>query len=666
MDTDLDFSSVPMKKDKGAANLPATLDFSRVPKKGQKQSYGAGLLDRLTDGAALGWGEEATALEAALLGKTPDGKWFDYSAGENLMEGMGKRYNDALAAERAQSGKFKAENPKASLAAEITGSVLLPAGAARRGFSLMRPSMGTGATIGAGALEGASYGIVAGAGFGDDNRLQGAVEGGAAGMVLGGTLPAVIQGGRSLLRGATGRAQRASDKIIQEALNHDGMVPKDALKQLDKLGPKGFPMDIGKNLEGTAEGLYSIPGKQKTMIGDALYNRNSGSNRRILSTLDTELGLTPSPTQIARQNKTNAQNISPIYNQVLDNGRQADTSILIDVLDDAIKSRRGPAQQAIRDVRKMLLEEGTEEISTSPRVLMSTRQAVDGMKSAAERAGNNDVAGALGTIRGEIDNILTEAVDDVKTVDAARRELFRQEDGFEEGLSLFQNKRGGLTPKEFSDRFTAGAVPKGKMIGPSAESFMIRQAARLELDRVVGTSANDKRALANLLKEPEDWNYQKMVTVFGQKRTDAIRDILVNEARFQGTKNSVTGGSPTTPRAERIRYLSGENGVSGTIRDAANFQFGDAGAKIAGKIAKTFSAPGIQRRNEHLAKSLIDRAEFERSLARNNRLMATGGDNARSRLSVAPTASIAGQAQSREPLQLDITLDDWRRANGVR
>ena len=76
--------------------------------------------DSATSGAIAGFGDEAHAAEAALLGKTPQGGWFDYS------KSMGERYDDMLAAKRAEEAKFKQESPVGSAAAEIGGAVASP------------------------------------------------------------------------------------------------------------------------------------------------------------------------------------------------------------------------------------------------------------------------------------------------------------------------------------------------------------------------------------------------------------------------------------------------------------------------------------------------------------------------------------------------------------
>ena len=74
---------------------------SSVESGSTEQSYVAGLVDSATN--LFGAGPHITAAEAAILGKTPDGDWFDYS------ESASERYNDALEAESRKLQKRIAE-----------------------------------------------------------------------------------------------------------------------------------------------------------------------------------------------------------------------------------------------------------------------------------------------------------------------------------------------------------------------------------------------------------------------------------------------------------------------------------------------------------------------------------------------------------------------------
>jgi len=146
---------------------------------GMTGSMGANLLDSFT--STFGAGDEITATEAAVLGRGPEGGFFDYS------KPYGERYDTALKYERDQNKAFKEKHPIIATTTEILGDVLNP-------VNKLAPGLGGAKTLGgkvaAGAGQGAAYG--AGYGFltgeGEQDRLEGAAYGGALGAATGGAL----------------------------------------------------------------------------------------------------------------------------------------------------------------------------------------------------------------------------------------------------------------------------------------------------------------------------------------------------------------------------------------------------------------------------------------------------------------------------------------------
>ncbi len=148
-----------------------------------EQTIAGGLFDMVTQGASFGYGDEMTAHDAAMFGKTPQGDWGEYGVP------YGERYDRALAAERAQQKAFKEAHPYLALGAEAAGgvasSVALGAG------KLIGQGVTKAGQIGRAALGGAAGGAVYGFGDGEGgaaNRLTQATIGlgvGAAGGVAG-------------------------------------------------------------------------------------------------------------------------------------------------------------------------------------------------------------------------------------------------------------------------------------------------------------------------------------------------------------------------------------------------------------------------------------------------------------------------------------------------
>jgi hypothetical protein len=177
------------------------------------QSGFSGALDALTQGAAMGFGDELTAIEAALFGKTPEGDWFNYEGT------MGDRYQAALDAERGQQDAFAEARPEIAIPAEIAGALATGAGAGRAGLTLMGKGGSVGSNIGRAAVEGAGYGGLYGAGSSDDDRLEGAMRGAGAGAITGGALAA---GGATLGKIMNNRAAAKAAEPSRSLMNRGG------------------------------------------------------------------------------------------------------------------------------------------------------------------------------------------------------------------------------------------------------------------------------------------------------------------------------------------------------------------------------------------------------------------------------------------------------------
>ncbi len=275
------YSDMPRAEFDQRVGLKAKTEAEAVPQvaqagaAGAEQGYGAGLFDAVTSGMSLGFGDELTAAESALLGRTPEGGWFDYS------QPMGERYDRALEAERAQGRQFAKENPVSAIAGEIGGGILTGGGAARSGLTLAgqivnAPKRARLATrAGAAALEGAGYGAVAGAGYSEgglENRLEGAAQGAGTGVLVGGALPVIGAGVRRLtqraavpreisqLQAAKDAAYKAvDDSGFQYSPGQIGTLADDISKQMQASGINPIRHPKAASMVDDIQGMKSQP-----------------------------------------------------------------------------------------------------------------------------------------------------------------------------------------------------------------------------------------------------------------------------------------------------------------------------------------------------------------------------------------------------------------------
>lgn len=331
--------------------------------------------------------------------------------------------------------------------------------------------------------------------------------------------------------------------------------------------------------------------------------------------MENTLGKAPIPSRLDAGIREGQRALGPSYEAVLSKAKAVDLEPIAVNLDSAIVNAKGEAKTALRNVRDMLKIHGTDELDPHPGTLLQTRRAVDGL---IDSATDSNVRRVLTNARRQIDDELAAKVPGIKEVDAQYAELARQREALEKGQTVFNSYRATvLRPQELAQEVRDGALPQGLQIGPSAAPVRLRDGARAELDRIVGTSANDRVALQRLVKGEGDWNPQKLATLFGQEKADKIIGVLDAERVFAETSQFVTRNSATAARQEATEMLKGGPGVReaytyggtpGVIRsqavkgaDKIAHALLDQGADLTG-LARTMVSPEQQKIVEALMK----------------------------------------------------------------
>ncbi|NQX96146.1 MAG: hypothetical protein HRT64_14735, partial [Erythrobacter sp.] len=213
------------------------------------QSKYTGAVDSITQGMTFGFGDNLTALEAGILGRTPEGGWFDYS------KSFGDRYDDALKAERGQQDKFREANPGTAIAGELLGGMVTGAGLAGSGATLVGRTAGRHLLTrgAAGAAEGAAYGAAYGAGNADGADMGESIADGAKlGAAFGAAIPAI---GSGLRKGAQAMATRRAAKAnapSREALKNEAST---AFKAAEDAGVRLSERSRGSLVQGISDDL---------------------------------------------------------------------------------------------------------------------------------------------------------------------------------------------------------------------------------------------------------------------------------------------------------------------------------------------------------------------------------------------------------------------------
>lgn len=488
----------------------------------------------------------------------------------------GESYSQNLSEAQAMTDAAQEAHPYITAGANVVGGVVntvpmvmaAPGAFGAGSGSLITRSLASMAT--GGGIGSADAAVRSG---GDaDATLNGLMWGAGTGLVAPAAGDLIGKGVRAATNAVrSGRAARAAGTSryaldhLERAVARDGLDPAMVQARLQELGPEGMIADLGPNLQGQVAALANMPGRANPVVRDALNTRHAGANTRINEAIDENLGWVRVPSQVDDTLRSGQEVVGRRYEEVFRNARAVDTRPVAEALDSQIVNLRGDAQQALRRVRSMLNIEGTDVIDPHPGALFQTRQAIDGMLAVEA---NPQAVRALATARQQVDDVLARAVPGIKEVDAQFAELARQREALVRGQSVLDHGRTAPRPAELAMEVQEGALPQGRQVGPSAVPLRLSQGARAEIDRILGSNANDIAALNRLIRTDGDWNRARLTTLFGPDKAERVFRVLDNELTFAGTRNFALGNSATAGRQQAMSELGGASDPAFGVRDA--------------------------------------------------------------------------------------------------
>jgi hypothetical protein len=549
------------------------------------------------------------------------------TAGISTVAGKAPSYDAALESVNQITAQAKADHPYLDMGGQAVGGVvgtlpLMAAAPAAFGMgngSLLARSLMSGAT---GAAMGGADAVV---------RSEGDPASVGLGIVGGGTFGALGPGlgqlgGRAINIVAQGLANRrapvpgmsnaAANMAVDDFSNAGGRSAIDA--RMRELGPEAMLLDASPSHLGSAQGLGVRP-ETREIITNPLRARNDTTNARIRTDLDANLGPAPIPSQVEAGLRASRDALHPEYRRVLAGAAPVNPASLAAALEQTAAVERGPAQRAAMQVRQMLNSvDDPSALDNNPATLLNIREAIDGIMGTEA---DTNALRILGDARRAVDAELATAVPGIKDVDAQFQELARQSGGLERGAHVLDTGRTATRPQEFAQELTEAAQPQGTLVGPSATPLRIRQGARAELDRVIGTKANDLLAVRQQVMTDGDWNPQKLAQLFGEDEAANIMRSVDREIAFRDAYNKVVENSQTAMRstsADRFA-VRGEGpspaaanagmiplaGAVGGVPGAALATGAKVGAAGISKAANLIGAADDISRNQQLARALI-------------------------------------------------------------
>lgn len=570
-----------------------------------------------------------------------------FAGGMDALTGRAPSYDAGVKTQRAETEKVRQEQPGLATVGELTGGLAGGVGLMRNGVTLasrMGPNLLPRAA-GFG-IEGGLYGGAHGAGntYSENSKdyIDNAKKGAALGTAIGAGLPVAgtIAGGAYRLGSAfVGPRVEGAGRGATALMRTAAMADEVGLRNLPGMGPEAMLVDAGPAMKGLGQGAGTGTGEGRTRLVNALTQRDRGTGNRLADALDTNLGPSPMPSRIEAGLNADRALVGQEYGPILNNARAVDTTQLANALEVAATNLRGPGQRAAREVRAMLDVTGAPgNLDPMPAVLHNTRQAIDGMLAVEA---NPQAIRVLTMARQAVDAQLGRAAPattnaqgvsrmGIKDVDAQIEELSRQSEGLRRGSQVFDTGKTAIRPQELAQEMAQGANPQGTMIGPSAVPVRMRQSARADLDRIVGTNVNDLTALERKIATPQDWNYQKMETVFGQGPTARVAKALMDNRAFRQSYQDIVQNSQTAQRMSAASSMEGTAGgniptdttLTGlglkAVRLVAKALSGASSESTKDEIGRVLSSqgPAVQRIAQQLLQSAQQSARNSEVLSR--------------------------------------------------
>lgn len=533
-----------------ASSLPGPLGQFQNSTAAMQAGFTEGMTGNLSNEIVSGLG---TPIETAVM--AAQGKGFD----------PGQAFNNLYEYGQAQNAGQQALNPEVYNRGNIAGATVL---GAKLGSFTPRATTPLG-MAGLGAVEGGAYGAVYGFGGAEGNdRYMEAAKEGAIGALTGG---AIGFGAGNLTQPVSKEA-----RIISRGLEADRIPVGEIPQRTAALGPSGMIADIGPTLQGQTAAIATTPGQGSRDIVDALSARRAGANSRIRGELDSALGPAPRLSQVeeginASRKAVNAQYEPVFLAKSLSNDPFMDVSPVLSAIDNRLTNTVGDTKATLSRVRSLLLDGAGNPIQ-DPQMVMAVRQELDGLIGTEQ---NRTIKGALSEIRKAIDGELATAVPGLKAVDSQFAEIAKQGEALETGRTILDSGKNAVDPADLVEQVVNNSP---------GQNLRLSEGARAEINRLIGTNANDRVALQRILKGEGSWNYEKLRTVFGDQKAQQLTNIIDREATMAATENLATAGSRTQVLKAAQDDILGQTQSRGAIQEALNFQYGNAAARMADKV----------------------------------------------------------------------------------
>lgn len=317
-----------------------------------------------------------------------------------------------------------------------------------------------------------------------------------------------------------------------------------AEQRLSELGPDAFLFEGSPQSFGVAQGLASRPSEAMDVMAGAVRGRDAAANIRLTDDLNRALGPAEVPTIVESALAQQRQNVAKDYNAATRMAQRLNPEPIVKRINRDIDVEAGAPRKTLSEIKGYLYKQQRFQdangewqtknvLKTSAEELLNVRQAIDDLIS---RTSEPNALRMAATYRTEIDKLMPR---EVKAVDARFSELAKQSEALVRGGQVLNTGKEAIRPVELMQEMAT--------MTPGQKS-LLRVGARAELDRLVGTKANDVTALKLLVQSEGDWNRAKFAAIFGQNEADKIMRATNREVAFKNASRRLLENSQTAQR----------------------------------------------------------------------------------------------------------------------
>ncbi|MDB5604269.1 MAG: hypothetical protein JWP25_1169 [Bradyrhizobium sp.] len=607
-----------------AAEAPSTLQTIREAIHAPTRS--------LENGAFLGLGDRARAVVDSVL--------------------SGGGYGQHLKNEQGDTEDFRNAHPIVSPVLEGVGGVVAPlavVGAAAKGASLgAKTLIGAGTGGGVGAVQG----VLGSKDWTDLPQVgKDAAFGGAAGGAFGIMLPgaskivgAGFEKAANLIGGRVDGMSRGAGNQLVRGVTADG--PAAVQARLAELGPDAMLADAGPALLGKAQGASLNSDEGRSVLQGALTTRNEGTNARVMGDVDRALGpvgklddaQTATDNILAHRSAVDSVNypaalnnapsvkIAPIMTELIDRIDQTpvgsmEHKALSKLQEMLTKTEKQPLLDAqgfpqydrLGNERWQDVPSSHDDAGILHKVKMEIDNVVEHDKPGlgVQPGALNNQQGSLKQVRHAINDALEMQVPGYANANRVSAALAKRATAVDLGTQYLGAGKTIASP----DRFAAAFDPLAQ-----GEKIAFAKGSRANVDRILGTKANDLQALRGELQGEGGWNTAKLATVHGQSAADELVNSVDRNLKFRDTYNKVVENSQTAQRTAAQKEMRPD--------PSSDTPLFNPNSTLTGMLA-TVGKKGVQSVANALLKSdptrrygEVARALTEQGSARDARLMA--------------------------------------------